>query len=100
VTTATGSTWTWRASLAGRYTVEAYWTSTTTRDPVTVYEVRDGATLLASVTRDQRVSGQWSAASGLGTYPFASGTASVTVRKASSGTASVLADAVRFTRVP
>jgi hypothetical protein len=100
VTTATGSTWTWRAGIAGRLAVEAYWTSTSTRDPATVYEIRDGSALLASVTRDQRISGQWTSASALGTHQFVTGQASVTVRKASAGTASVVADAVRFTRVP
>ena len=98
-TTVTGSTFTWSTTLAGEYAVSAYWPGTSSGEVVT-YEIRDGAVLLATVQRAQTVSGQWTAASALGTFTFSSGTASVTVIKMFTGTAPAFADAVRFVRVP
>ncbi len=93
-----GSTFTFPADLAPgtAYAVYAWWTTGSNRYTQASYQIRDGGTLVDTVTVNQFVNGgQWNP---LGIYEF-SGAASVRVLAAPSSTWSVNADAVRFVPV-
>jgi len=92
-----GDSFTFTANLVPgtTYVVYGWWTVYPSRNTAAPYEIRNGATLLDTVTVNQQLNGsQWNL---LGTYTFTD-TASVTVL-ASPGS-STNADAVRFVPVP
>jgi hypothetical protein len=91
-----GSTFTFTANLVPgtTYAVYAWWTGGGNRYTAVPYQIRDGGTLVDTVTVNQFVNGgQWNL---LGTYTFTGAAASVTVQAAPNSANSVCADAVRF----
>lgn len=84
----------------GTYDVDAWWPSAGTRSETASYRVfeLDGGTMLADLTRSQRVDGgQWNQ---LGAYSFTKvGWAKVLISRSLSGSGSLAADAVRVTLV-
>ncbi len=90
-----GNTFTWTAAIVpdATYAVYGWWTAASNRHTAVPYQIRDGATLLDTVTVNQRLNGsQWNL---LGVYSFNS-LASVTVVQAGGIT---VADAVRLVPV-
>jgi hypothetical protein len=93
----TGDSFTFNANLVpgSTYNVYGWWTIFASRNTAAPYEIRNGATLLDTITVNQQANGaQWNL---LGTYTFTD-TASVTVL--GSPGSSTNADAVRFVPVP
>jgi hypothetical protein len=92
-----GNTFTFPAALVPgtTYEVYAWWTAAPNRYTAVPYQIRDGATLLATVPVNQRLNGgQWNL---LGTYVFNNAGGSITVVQAGGIT---IADAVRLVPVP